>query len=220
MPWGRSFDEYREMFSLTDVDLDKSILGCGDGPASFNAELTQHGGRVVSVDPIYRFSVAELRDRFAEAYDQIMPQAEQDKGMYVWDRIPSVEALGDRRKSAMKVFITDYESGKADGRYIEGSLPRLNFTNKQFDLALCSHYLFLYSEQVSLEQHIEYAEELCRVADEVRIYPLLSLNGRLSPHLKEVMAKLQESGLVCSLEHVEYQFLRGATHQLLVHSVQ
>jgi hypothetical protein len=39
VPWGRSFDEYVRMFSLTPDDLDKNILGCGDGPASFNAAI-------------------------------------------------------------------------------------------------------------------------------------------------------------------------------------
>jgi hypothetical protein len=40
-PWGRSFDEYVRMFSLTHADIKRQILGCGDGPASFNAELTE-----------------------------------------------------------------------------------------------------------------------------------------------------------------------------------
>lgn len=41
VPWGRSFDEYVRMFALTDADLNRSILGCADGPAAFNAELTK-----------------------------------------------------------------------------------------------------------------------------------------------------------------------------------
>ena len=45
VPWGRSFAEYIRMFSLTEEDLEKRILGCGDGPASFNAELTKKGGQ-------------------------------------------------------------------------------------------------------------------------------------------------------------------------------
>src|SRR5690242_12754895 len=71
VPWGRSFDEYRRMFSLTDHDGQAKILGCGDGPASFNAEATRRGWRVVSCDPIYRFSVAEIRERIAKTYDEI-----------------------------------------------------------------------------------------------------------------------------------------------------
>jgi hypothetical protein len=30
VPWGRSFE-----------DLEKKMLGCGDGPASFNAQINQ-----------------------------------------------------------------------------------------------------------------------------------------------------------------------------------
>ena len=33
------------MFDLSAADLGRRILGCGDGPASFNAELTAQGGR-------------------------------------------------------------------------------------------------------------------------------------------------------------------------------
>ncbi len=52
IPWGRSFDEYRLMFALSERDLVGRILGCGDGPASFNAEATAEGHSVISCDPI------------------------------------------------------------------------------------------------------------------------------------------------------------------------
>lgn len=53
LPWGRSFDEYRRMFALSDRDLTLRGLGCGDGPASFNAEATRRRAAVISCDPIY-----------------------------------------------------------------------------------------------------------------------------------------------------------------------
>ena len=52
VPWGRSFDEYQQLFALTPADLERRILGCGDGPAAFNAEATRRGARVVSCDPL------------------------------------------------------------------------------------------------------------------------------------------------------------------------
>ena len=212
------------MFNLTDSDLNKSILGCGDGPASFNAELSKRGGRIISIDPLYQFGADELRSRICQAYDAIMSQVEKYKDRYVWKSIPSIRALspwralGQIRMEAMNTFIADYEKGKSEGRYIPGSLPALSFRNKQFDIALCSHYLFLYSEQVDLDQHIASIKELCRVAAEVRIYPLLSLEGELSPHLDEVVAALPGWGLVCSKVNVAYQFQKGATHMLVVTS--
>src|SRR6187401_543475 len=61
VPWGRSFDEYVRMFALAESDLESRILGCGDGPASFNVEATRRGATVVSCDPLYQFDVARRR---------------------------------------------------------------------------------------------------------------------------------------------------------------
>jgi hypothetical protein len=60
IPWGRSVEEYGRMFALSGEDLAGNILGCGDGPASFNAVATALGRRVVSCDPIYAFSAGEI----------------------------------------------------------------------------------------------------------------------------------------------------------------
>ena len=65
VPWGRSFDEYTKMFSLSESDLKKTILCCGDGPACFNAELSKVGGTVVSVDPVYQFVLVQRELEFS-----------------------------------------------------------------------------------------------------------------------------------------------------------
>jgi hypothetical protein len=44
VPWGRSYKEYLAMFSLSCEDLQGRILGCADGPASFNSVLASKGG--------------------------------------------------------------------------------------------------------------------------------------------------------------------------------
>ena len=220
VPWGRSLNEYKEMFSLSDSDLKKRIIGCGDGPASFNAELSKVANNIVSIDPIYQFSAKEIRSRINEVYPQVMEQVSKNKGDYVWKNIANVEAMGNIRMDAMQAFLNDYEQGKKSGRYINASLPILPFKNTEFELALCSHYLFLYSEHVSQEQHIQSMKELCRVASEVRVYPLLSIaNNQVSPHLKPVISALKESGFNASLVPVEYEFQKGATEMLVVKCV-
>lgn len=45
------------MFALVEKELKLRVLGCADGPASFNAEATELGIEVVFVDPIYGFAV-------------------------------------------------------------------------------------------------------------------------------------------------------------------
>lgn len=219
VPWGRSFEEYRSIFALSEDDLDKRLLGCGDGPACFNAELTQRGGTVVSVDAVYQFTRDQIRSRIEEVYPQIMRQMEQNSDNYIWESIKDVSALGQVRMAAMQQFLSDYDSGLEAGRYRCASLPTLPFDDQQFELALCSHFLFLYSDHFDVAQHIEGMKELCRVATEVRVYPLLSLDGKRSKHLSTVIEALEGNGVRTSLQPVDYQFQKGATEMLVAYAV-
>lgn len=215
VPWGRSLAEYQKMFSLSEMDLKKCILGCGDGPASFNAEVTELGGHVVSVDPIYQFSSEQIHSRIESVFPQILEQVSKNQHDYVWNNIRNPEELGRVRMSAMKKFLGDYENHQASIRYINASLPTLPFEDAEFDLALCSHYLFLYSEHINQEQHILSVKELCRVAKEVRIYPLLSIgNNAESLHLRPVLEALEAIGINVALVPVDYEFQKGATKML------
>ena len=69
VPWGRSLDEYCRMFAHTSDDLRCRIVGCADGPASFNAEATAAGLSVTSCDPLYGFKAAEIATRIAATTD-------------------------------------------------------------------------------------------------------------------------------------------------------
>jgi len=216
VPWGRSFDEYVRMFSLTDDDLKQRILGCGDGPASFNATMHQMGNRVVSVDPLYKFSAEQIRGRIQEVYPTIMEQLVANQSGYVWTTIASIEELGQIRMKAMGDFLADYEPGKSEGRYLAHELPELPFEDGQFDLALCSHLLFTYSGQLSAEFHCRAALEMRRVAKEVRVFPLLDHGGQPSPHLDLVCRFLKEHGFHVEVEPVNYEFQRGSNKMLRV----
>lgn len=218
VPWGRSFEEYRSMFGLTEHDLTKRILGCGDGPASFNAELTQHGGQVISADPIYQFSGQQIQERIEEVYPHIMDQMRENASHYLWETTKDVDTLGDIRMAAMTRFLADYQQGQQHGRYRHAALPSLPFDDHQFDLAVCSHFLFLYSEHFTLEEHILSMKELCRIAREVRVYPLLSLDGSPSQHTEAVCSALNESGIQTSFQPVHYQFQKGANEMLVATS--
>jgi hypothetical protein len=216
VPWGRSFDEYVAMFALSAGDLGKRILGCGDGPASFNSVCTRQGGKVLSADPLYRFTADEIRSRIAITYEEVMAQTRKNAHEFVWRHIASVEDLGRIRMAAMDEFLSDYPDGLRAGRYVEAGLPRLPFDAGAFGLALCSHFLFLYSEHFSEEFHLESIRELCRVAEEVRIFPLLELGAVQSRHLDPVLARLAGEGFVCDVETVAYEFQRGGNRMLRI----
>jgi hypothetical protein len=216
VPWGRSFDEYRQMFALTDDDLGLRIVGCGDGPASFNAEATRLGSTVISCDPLYRYGTEQLRERIASTYDQILEQTRRNAGEFVWNTIRSVEELGQLRMAAMNAFLDDYPAGLTGGRYIDAELPSLPFADASFDLALCSHFLFLYTAQLGEAFHRSAIHEMCRVATEVRIFPLLALGGTPSPLVAAVVEALGGRGFDVSIDDVPYEFQRGGNQMMRI----
>lgn len=217
VPWGRSFDEYQRMFALHDEDLTRRIVGCADGPASFNAEGTRRGGAIVSCDPIYRYTAKQLRERISETHDEVLDQTRRNEGAFVWDSIRDVDELGRVRMAAMDDFLRDYPDGKNEGRYVDAELPRLPFPDHAFDLALCSHFLFLYSNHVDRRFHELAIDEMCRVAAEARIFPLLTLNGTRSPFVDHVVGALDARGThKATVERVPYEFQRGGNEMLRI----
>jgi hypothetical protein len=217
VPWGRSFDEYQRMFALGDADAARSILGCADGPASFNAEATARGWRVTSCDPLYRCGAEEIRARIAATFDEIIEQTRRNAHEFVWDAaIPSIDALAALRRRAMGAFLEDFDAGRRDGRYVDAALPSLPFRDGEFSLALCSHFLFLYTKQLTAAFHVASARELCRVADEVRIFPLQALGATPSAHLPVVAEAMRADGFDVAIETVPYEFQRGANQMMRI----
>jgi hypothetical protein len=216
VPWGRSFDEYRQMFALSEIDLRSRILGCADGPASFNAQASRRGAAVVSCDPLYGANTRQIRQRIEATFDEMLDQTRRNADEFVWDTITSVDELAALRTSAMEAFLADYDEGRTAGRYIEGELPALPFPDQSFDLAVCSHFLFLYSDQLGEAFHLDAVHELRRVSREVRIFPLLALGSRPSPYVETIAATVQMSGGDVSIEAVQYEFQRGGNQMMRI----
>jgi SAM-dependent methyltransferase len=216
VPWGRGFDEYRAMFALSEADLSGRILGCGDGPAGFNAEATRRGAHVVSVDPLYASERADIAERIDVTFDDMLAETRRNAREFVWTTIRSVDELGETRRTAMQGFLNDYDAGRAAGRYVEGALPRLPFEDGSFDLALSGHFLFLYSAHRDLDFHLASLREMCRVAREARVFPLLALGGSPSPFVEPCRDALAGAGYEVTIETVPYEFQRGGNRAMRV----
>ncbi len=216
VPWGRSFSEYQRMFAMSDADLAGTILGCGDGPASFNAELTARGGSVISIDPLYAFAAATIRQRVQETHATIVASLAQSADHYLWTDFHDPAALGAHRLATMERFLADYAVGRQSGRYQPQRVPSLTFPDGHFTLALSSHFLLLYSEQLSFDFHRAALDELCRVATEVRLFPLLDLACRHSVHIAPLQAHLAAEGYQAEIVEVPYEFQRGGNQMLRI----
>ncbi len=116
VPWGRTMDEYREMFLLDEEDMKKKIAGFGDGPACFNAEATRIGKDVTSYDPIYQFSREQIEKRVEEVRD-VAAMEEMLRACKEIRIFPIVDL--DANDSDMIMDVIEHYKGKYDVRIVE-----------------------------------------------------------------------------------------------------
>ncbi|MDD3080438.1 MAG: hypothetical protein PHH37_15235 [Paludibacter sp.] len=213
VPWGRNLAEYRAMFGLTDEDLQKQIAGFGDGPASFNAELTRQGGHVVSFDPLYLFDREQIRQRIMETKDIVELQTRGNQSNFVWKNIRDVDHLMQIRLDAMTCFLDDFDVDNS--RYIPHEMPeKIHCADRTFDLGLSSHFLMLYPE-LGLEFHIRSIVEMLRICHEIRIFPLLNLNAVTSEMFLPVMEYFSKDYQV-EVRKVNYEFQKNGNEVLVI----
>jgi SAM-dependent methyltransferase len=215
VPFGRTLAEYRLMFNLTDADLQRQILDIGAGPASFTAEMFQLGHQVTAIDPIYHFSGAEIQQRFDACVDGIIGQIETTEQDWVWKFHQSPADLRRCRELALQLFLADYPDGKTAGRYIAGEVPDA-IGNKFYDLILCSHFLLLYSAQLSWEFHAQAVTKLLEHTNELRIFPLLTLMWDRSPYLDRLCEYVTNLGYQPQIVPVEYELQPGGNQMLVI----
>lgn len=115
----------------------------------------------------------------------------------------------------MTEFLSDFELGKTQGRYIFHELPnKTHFDNLSFDLGLSSHFLILYS-QLGLDFHIASLTEMLRLCQEIRIFPILNLNAKRSEILDDLINYFQ-TDFAIDVVTVDYEFQKGGNEMLTI----
>jgi hypothetical protein len=215
VPWGRTLEEYESMFMLDINDLNKKIIGFGDGPASFNVQMSELGKKVVSLDPIYQFTTDQIRKRIDETSLQVIKQVEENKDIFIWDSIKDIDHLKKIRIGAMQRFLDDFQKGVKESRYITHSLPdKTTFANDEYDLGLSSHFLMLYSG-LGLDFHKAALAEMMRMCLEVRIFPIITLNAEV-PDFFFALLEFLNLNYEMGVKKVPYEFQKGGNEMLIV----
>lgn len=193
----------------------KTFAGFGDGPACFNYEMTERNGSVISFDPIYQFSKEDIEKRIEEVRVIVMQQMRENMDNYVWENIKSLDELENIRMSAMKKFLSDYEKGKAEGRYVFHELPnRLPYEEDHFDIGLSSHFLLMYTS-LGYDFHIAAMSEMLRVCKEIRIFPIVDLDANKTDLINNVIGFFKKDYTVQTVK-TDYEFQKGDNKLLII----
>jgi len=215
---GHSMGDYAQMFGLTKDDEGKGILDYAAGPSSFNLEMTSLSHKVVSCDEMYDQPLDAIKQQTELDIRTMLDGVHQYKDKFKWDNIFSIDELAEIRRTTTNRFFEDFEKGVSEGRYVSQDLDKLSFTDKQFDLVLCSHFLFTDCEDQTVEYHVAHIKELCRVAIETRIFPLLDRMGEVSPLVGPVMLELQNQNYSVEIKEVPFEFQKGGNAMMRVWS--
>jgi SAM-dependent methyltransferase len=155
--------------------------------------------------------VAEVARRDAASGGAILGQ---HPDRFVWNWYGRPEQRERLRRDALARFLLDLD--RSPGRYVAAALPRLPFRDGSFGLAVCSHLLFTWADQLGLEWHRAALRELTRVAVQVRVFPTVVQGaGEPVPFWDELMRVLADDGLVVAERRVDYEFQRGADRMLV-----
>ena len=213
---GRTYGEYCAFFNLdTEILKGKKVLDCPGGASSFTSYAKKDGIDATATDLVYDLDRAALKTigerSIGIIYKDVSWMAGNSFAFYE-------STLNHRRfrEKALREFLKDYNCHD----YIKAELPELPFGEKQFDLLLSSHLLFVYDDRLDLAFHLEAIHEMLRVAKEVRIFPLVDVNNsregkvrNFSPIVYKVLEALEN---VCKAEIVKvgFEFQRGAGYML------
>jgi len=215
VPWGRTLEEYVKMFSLSEMDLNKKVASFGDGPASFNYESTVNGHDVISFDIIYQFTKEQIESQIYKTKDIVMRQMKQNMQNYIWSDIIDLADLEETRMGAMRLFLNDFDKGINDGRYIYHELPnKTDYADNAFDIGLSSHFLLMYTG-LGYDFHIQSIDEMLRICKEIRITPIVDLDGKPSELAEQIIKHYKKTHDI-QIVKTSYIFLNNGNQMLCI----
>jgi hypothetical protein len=218
--WGHHIDEYKEMFDLSQKELNSNILEYGCGPSAVNTQQTQKNHKVTSCDPLFVLDKDTLSSKAVMIFADMAQQVKKEEDKFDFSRSGSYENLIAERQQGMKQFFADYTAGKAQGRYIGIADYHLPFADFTFDFALSSHYLFADLDDQTVDFHLSVLCELARVAKEVRVFPLIDREGKTSEFLGPVLLGLQQDNYGVEVREVAFHLHKTGNAMLRVWAQQ
>ena len=173
------------------------------------------GLNVTACDIVNHHPGGELKNKGLQDIEHVMEHMETAKSNFVWDYFKDIESLKKHRLSALNDCASDMEKNKE--RYVPAVLPSLLFKDGEFDLILSAHFLFMYADRFDYQFHISTLNELLRVSkEEIRIFPLVDLEGKRYEFLDQIVSYLEDKGYAVEEVKVPYEFQTNANSMLKI----
>ena len=213
---GRTYEEYLAMFGLTEAELqDKTILDCPAGAWSFTALGNQKKLDVTACDIAYYHETSSLENKGKQDLEHAMINLTKARENYLWSYFVDIDDLRTHRLQALTDCVKDMNERPT--RYVPVTLPTLPFADDTFDLLLSAHFLFMYADRLDQQFHFATLKELLRVTkEELRIFPLVDLQGQRYEYLDEMIEFLVKNKYQVTEIKVAYQFQKNADSLLKI----
>ena len=213
--WIYSFEDYLQMYGLTEADFKKTILDFPGLLSDFNAIATQKGAKIQSASPLFKKNEQEMKVYADIFLEENIEELTSHPDRLLEDGNDGASHVIDSWKTVVAHFQKDYATGVANKRYLPVDLKQLPFQTHQFELALCSHLLF--QPEFTLDvSPIHLLQMLCNFAQEVRLYPLLDQAGNIMEDLGPLMLALQQKNYGVEVREVTYQHRKGGNAMLRI----
>ena len=218
--FGRPYEELLRCFGLTERELfGRRVLDCPAGPDSFVAEGLKRGIYATGVDPMYYRSPDALarlaRADFSDMYKKIRESPERFSSR----TYATVEESESARRDSLELFLDHYRKTYPNGCYVVAALPDLPFENDSFDISVCGHLFFIYAQLFDEAFHRKAVRELIRVTcNEIRIHPLVGMNGERHAFVDPVRNELALAGMETEIIDVDHEFFKGTNQTLVARS--
>lgn len=216
--FGYSKQDYINMFDLQKDDLtNKRIIDYMGGINTFSIEMqSQENSSSISIGALYNKDLEEIAQIIKTAKTNLSKIISGSPNLFVWENNNPVAEI-EKRMHTADLFMRKFPAALASKVYLTADFPYILFADKEFDLALCSHFLFTY-ENIEMQDHLAIILELTRIAKEVRIFPLVTKNCETSNYLVHLLQELQERGIDTEIRSVNYEFQKSGNAALFLRS--
>lgn len=197
----------KNIFTLTDSDLQKNILVYGAGAT------TTPLANICFADTLYQYSLNEIEKMIQAKAQSLIIDFEKRPQEYNLDSFSSPASAIHLFNHNAEAFLKAFIAPSSHKQFTYSPFPNLPFKPMSTDILLCLDTVFS-DQNLSSDQIFDNINQIAHLAHDIRIFPLCTESGQISTSLAEIMLKLQENRFGIELKQSKFSFQTHANAYL------